>query len=128
MRPRPAGAVVEWFDRNPAPALFTSAVSRAEIELGLALMAPGRRQAQLGKAASAMFEEEFGGRCLPFDERAAVHYARIVAGRRRAGRPVSVEDAQIAAIALAHDLTLATRNTADFVAIDGLAVADPWLI
>jgi len=75
-----------------------------------------------------MFEEEFGGRCLPFDERAAVHYARIVAGRRRAGRPVSVEDAQIAAIALAHDLTLATRNTADFVAIDGLAVADPWLI
>jgi hypothetical protein len=37
-----------------------------------------------------------------------------------------VEDAQIAAIALAHGLTMATRNTADFENIDDLKVISPW--
>ena len=35
-------------------------------------------------------------------------------------------DAQIAAIALAADLTLVTRKTKDFEGIDGLEVINPW--
>jgi hypothetical protein len=54
------------------------------------------------------------------------HYGRIVSARTRAGRPISVEDAQIAAIALAHRMPLATRNTTDFELIDGLEVVNPW--
>ena len=54
-----------------------------------------------------MFAEDFAGRCMPFDEDAASHYARIVATRTRTGRPINVEDAQIAAIALAHRMRLA---------------------
>jgi hypothetical protein len=127
MRPQPSEAVVAWLDRLPAEEVWTSAISRAEIALGLALMPAGKRQAALARAAQAMFEEDFGGRCLPFDERAALHYAAIVAQRTRAGRPISTEDAQIAAIALAHGLTLATRNVSDFEGIDGLAVVNPWL-
>jgi hypothetical protein len=127
MRPQPSEAVVAWLDRLPAEEVWTSAISRAEIALGLALMPAGKRQAALARAAQAMFEEDFGGRCLPFDERAALHYATIVAQRTRAGRPISTEDAQIAAIALAHGLTLATRNVSDFEGIDGLAVVNPWL-
>jgi predicted nucleic acid-binding protein len=57
---------------------------------------------------------------------AAAEYARIVAIRTRAGRPISVEDAQIAAIARAGGLTLATRNTKDFSDIDELPLVDPW--
>ncbi|GAB4405679.1 MAG: type II toxin-antitoxin system VapC family toxin [Rhodoferax sp.] len=127
MRPQPSEAVVAWLDRLPAEEVWTSAISRAEIALGLALMPAGKRQAALARAAQAMFEEDFAGRCLPFDERAALHYAAIVAQRTRAGRPISTEDAQIAAIALAHGLTLATRNVSDFEGIDGLAVVNPWL-
>lgn len=127
MRPQPSEAVVAWLDRLPAEEVWISAISRAEIALGLALMPAGKRQAALARAAQAMFEEDFGGRCLPFDERAALHYAAIVAQRTRAGRPISTEDAQIAAIALAHGLTLATRNVSDFEGIDGLAVVNPWL-
>lgn len=73
-----------------------------------------------------MFNEDFAGRCLPFDEDAARHYARIVSARTHAGRPISVEDAQIAAIALVRRMPLATRNTSDFDLIDGLAVVNPW--
>lgn len=126
MRPQPSGQVVAWLDQQSAHELHTSAVSRAEIELGLALMPPGKRQAGLSMAAQAMFEEDFAGRCLPFDEVSASHYARIVSGRPRRGRPISVEDAQIAAIALTHGMALATRNTLDFAEIEGLAVIDPW--
>ncbi|TCS98720.1 hypothetical protein EDC36_104144 [Tepidimonas ignava] len=126
MRPQPAEAVVAWLDRLPADQVWISAISVAEIQLGLALIPAGKRQAALALAAQAMFAEDFAGRCLPFDERAALHYAAIVAQRTRAGRPISTEDAQIAAIALAHGLTLATRNVSDFAGIDGLAVINPW--
>lgn len=128
MNPRPSADVVNWLDDQPAGEVCTSAVSRAEIELGLLLMPPGKRQEALSAAARAMFDEDFAGRCLPFDEDAARHYARIVSARTRAGRPISVEDAQIAAIALAHRMKLATRNTTDFELIDSLVVINPWIV
>lgn len=127
MRPQPAEAVTAWLDCLPPEQVWTSAISRAEIELGLVLMPAGRRQAALVLAAQAMFEEDFAGRCLPFDERAALHYAAIVAQRTHVGRPISTEDAQIAAIALAYNLTLATRNVSDFKGIEGLQIINPWL-
>lgn len=127
MRPQPAEAVTAWLDRLPPEQAWVCAVSRAEIALGLALMPAGKRQAALARAAQAMFEEDFAGRCLPFDEQAALRYAAVVAQRMRAGRPISTEDAQMAAIALAHNLTLATRNVSDFEGIDGLKIINPWL-
>ncbi len=126
MRSQPLGSVVAWLDEQPANEVYTSAISRAEIELGLLLMPPGKRQEALSQAARAMFAEDFAGRCLPFDEDAARQYARIISVRMRAGQPISVEDAQIAAIALAYRMPLATRNTADFKLIDGLEVVNPW--
>lgn len=101
-------------------------VTRTGIELGVSLLLDGQRKLCLHLAATAMFTEEFAGRCLPFDERAATRYASLVASRTRSGRPISVEDAQIASIALVHGLTLATRNESDFELIDGLALVNPW--
>lgn len=126
MGAQPQARVVSWLDEQPAGEVFTSAISRAEIELGILLMSPGKRQEALSHAAGTMFTEDFAGRCLPFDEAAARHYARIVSVRTRAGRPITVEDAQIAAIALAHQMSFATRNTSDFELIDGLEVVNPW--
>ena len=105
-----------------------SAVTRAGIELGVSLLPDGQRKRGLHLAATAMFTEEFAGRCLPFDERAATRYASLVAARTRSGRPISVEDSQIASIALVHGLTLATRNESDFDLIEGLAVVNPWSV
>lgn len=126
MRPEPSAAVVVWLDAQDGEAVFISPVSRAEIELGLALLPEGKRQQALSAAARAMFEEDFAERCLPFDEKAASVSARIVAAHKHAGRPISFENAQIAAIALASGLRLATRNTSDFTDIDGLCVVNPW--
>lgn len=126
MRPEPASQIVAWLDVQAPDQVWICAVTCAEIRLGIALLPDGQRKLALQAAANAMFEEDFGGRCLPFDETAASCYASVVASRTRQGRPISVEDAQIAAIALANCLTLATRNVRDFEAIDGLSVSNPW--
>lgn len=125
MRREPHPLALAWVDAQPEHQLHISAVTRAEIELGIALLPEGRRRRGLEAAARRMFAE-FPGRCLAFDEGASAYYGRLVAVRVRAGRPISVEDAQIAAIALAGGFVLATRNTGDFAGIDRLALIDPF--
>lgn len=127
MRAAPSPALLAWMDAQAGQDLFISAITRAEIEIGIALLPQGKRRTGLALQARAMFDEDFSGRCLPFDERCAPLYADLVASRTRQGLPISVEDAQIAAIALAHQKKLATRNTADFVKITGLPLINPWL-
>jgi predicted nucleic acid-binding protein len=65
---------------------------------------------------------------LVFNELAASQYGQVVANRRKMGRPIAVEDALIASIALAHNLKLATGNTKDFEHIPNLVVVNPWEI
>jgi predicted nucleic acid-binding protein len=66
-----------------------------------------------------VFADDFEGRVLPFDEAAAVHYAEIVAARRREGRPIET----IAATARVAGAGLATRG--DFAGC-GLTLVNPW--
>ena len=113
--------------RQKADDLFISAVTRAEIELGIALLPAGKRRKAFEVQARGLFGEDFAGRCLPFDKRCARPYAELVASRTREGRPVSVEDAQIASVAVVNRQHMATRHTADFENIDGLQLINPWI-
>lgn len=139
MRPQPAPSVLAWFARQalappsappstaPQANFFISSVTQAEILLGIALLPAGKRRAGLAAAADAMFAQDFAGRCLPFDNACSAVYAVLVAQRMALGRPISTEDAQIAAIAVVNGLTLVTRNGRDFDAVADLAVIDPWM-
>ena len=127
MRPVPNETVLAWLDRHTGEGVFVSAITEAEILRGIALLPDGKRRAVLAEIANNLFAEDFADHRLPFDSPSARSYAELTAYRTRAGRPISIEDAQIAAIALRHALTLATRNTRDFVAIVGLTVVNPWL-
>lgn len=126
MRPKPAGEVLAWFDRQRNSTFFVCAITRAEIFLGIALLPAGKRRDGLATAAERMFVEDFAGCSLPFDDGCATEYAVLVATRTRSGTSISTEDAQIAAIALVNGLSLATRNGKDFKGIVGLAVLNPW--
>lgn len=125
MRAEPNSHVIAWVDSQLESTLFTSAITRAEIELGIALLPEGNRKQTLMVLAQALFNK-FPQRCLPFGEMAAAQYGHIVAHRLRLGRPISVEDAQIASIALANGLRLATRNERDFEEISNLTIINPW--
>lgn len=125
MKPKPAAQVVDWIAAQPAAGLYTTSITQAEILHGLMLLPPGRRRRALEAAASSMFAEDFGGRILGFGTEAAPPYARIASDRRRAGRPISHFDAQIAAIAGSTGAGIATRNVADFDGC-GVTLVDPW--
>jgi toxin FitB len=125
MKPRPSPEVVRWTTTRSASMLYISSVTQAEILHGIQLLPKGQRRAALQSAADAMFDEEFGGRILPFDSAAARPYAEIAAERSRTGRPISQFDAQIAAIARAHGAELATRNVDDFGGC-GITLINPW--
>src|SRR6266571_160182 len=99
MKASPSAGVARWLAAQPATSLYTTAVTQAETLHGVMLLPAGRRRGAIEKAAEAMFDEDFAGRVLPFGSDAARLYARIAADRRRAGRPISHFDAQIAAIA-----------------------------
>ena len=125
MRPKPATKVIDWMAAQAAPDLYTTSITQAEILHGLMLLPPSRRRSALEAAASSMFDEDFAGRILGFGSDVAPAYAQLASDRRRAGRPISHFDAQIAAIARSVGAAIATRNTADFDGC-GVTVVDPW--
>lgn len=126
MRTEPDQAVMDWFSRRVGSVFYISAITQAEILLGIALLPAGKRRNNLEAAAEAMFRDDFAGRCLPFDDTCTARFAAIVSGRRRVGFQMTTEDAQIAAVALSHNFILATRNTKDFLHIDDLELQNPW--
>lgn len=125
MRPAPSEPVLHWIAGHPPMTLFLSAVSEAELRMGVAVLPEGRRREALRAAVDAMIAEDFADRVLSFDSGAARAYAEIAAGRRAAGHPISQFDCQIAGIARARGAAVATRNVADFRGC-GIAVIDPW--
>ena len=125
MRPQPSEIVTRWVSRQPAPSLFITTITQAEIWYGLALLPSGQRRTVLEKTIELMFAEDFNQRVLSFDTAAARTYAAITARRHSAGRPIGQSDAQIAAIALSYGAVVATRNVTDFEGC-GMTVSNPW--
>lgn len=123
LRPRPDAGVLAWLSSH-ADEMAITAISVGELLTGIRALPEGRRRAGLLDAVSATLAT-FAAAILPYDAAAADRYAEIQDLRRRAGRPLSVEDGMIAATCLAHGAALATRNTVDFSGLD-LEVVDPW--
>lgn len=125
MRPHPDPKVISWLNEQLVSTLYISSITKAEIELGLALLHDGKRKQALFSATQKMLKK-FSGRCLSFGEDEASVYAQLVADSRSRGRAITVEDGQIAAVALSNNLVLATRNVKDFEMINSLGIINPF--
>jgi tRNA(fMet)-specific endonuclease VapC len=114
--------------RSSAVPGHLAAVSREEVaicpivkaELYYGAYKSARRDANLDLLAK--FFSQFVS--LPFDDAAAEAYGRLRAELARRGTPIGPNDLLIAAIALAHDLTLVTHNTTEFSRVPGLHLED----
>ena len=125
IRPEPDEGVTSWLDSLDPSTVATTAITAAELLYGVARLADGRRKKRLSEAIHGLIEEDLEGRVEPFDAAAATHYAALVSEREAIGRPISMADAQIAAICRKLGATLATRNTSDFQDT-GIDLLDPW--
>jgi toxin FitB len=117
--------VASWLDQIPVHQVYTSAISKAEIQYGVSILPAGKKKAQIEEMVTAVLNL-FSSRVLPFTSETATLFAGIKSERKKIGRPISYADAQIAAIACLSGFRLATRNTVDFEEIDGLLLINPW--
>lgn len=125
MKVMPAANLVQWIDSRDPTELFITSITIAEISYGIAVLPTGKRRLQLDQAFKTVISEAFANRILMFDDTAAHIYGELMAHRKQLGRPFSVLDGQIAAIALLHKCSIITRNTNDFLDC-GLDVINPF--
>ena len=126
MKPQGLIIVKNWVAMQPRKILFTTSITQAEILYGVGILPDGKRSDALKAAAQEMFREDFNGQILPFEETAAECFAQIAAHRRKTGKPISQMDAQIAAICLANNAKIATRNVDDFQDCQ-IEIVNPWI-
>ena len=119
-------SVVAWLDRQQDTDIYLPSITIAEIQYGLCRMPDGKRKAMLSRQFLVLTNTLFQGRVLVFGHAQADAYAILRAARDAQGRPMSMADAQIAAIARVHHFALATRNTKDFEYC-GLTLINPFL-
>lgn len=116
--------VVAWASRMPPESLFLSAISILELEMGILLIE--RRDVAQGKILREWLDTQvtpaFSGRILAVDEKVAKRCAQLHVPDRSPER-----DALIAATALVHNLTVATRNVDDFKPM-GVMLVNLWVI
>ena len=125
IRPRPEKMVLDWIEaQNPAD-LFLAAQTIGELVRGARKVREQERRERFERWIEQELARQFDGRILPFDGRTAEIWGRLVGDGDRAGRPPATADAQIAAVAIQHELILVTRNVKDFVNFD-TQLLDPW--
>lgn len=118
-------AVFGWVSAQPPSDLFVTAVTEAEIRVGVAALPVGRRRTSLSDSADRAFRVLFPGRILPLDSAAAWEYAAVVSERNATGRPIGAFDGLIAAIARAQGAAIATRDVGGFDGL-GIEIVNPW--
>lgn len=120
VKPAPSESLTAWMAEQADEDLFIAALTVAEIRRGILEKPPGKRRDQL----DAWFvgpqgpQGLFAGRVLPFDEKAALVWGRLMAEGRTRGRPRSSLDMIIAAVAEANACTVVTDNARDFEGIE----------
>ncbi|HEY9721159.1 MAG TPA: type II toxin-antitoxin system VapC family toxin [Oscillatoriaceae cyanobacterium] len=85
----------------------------------------GAYKSQFPEKNLALLEQFFRQmESIPFDERAVDAYGRIRSALEKRGTPIGPNDLQIAAVAVAHRLTLVSHNTKEFGRVSGLDLED----
>jgi toxin FitB len=123
-KPTPSAALLAWMAEQADRELFISALTVGEIRRGLLEKHKGKKRAVLEAwfAGPDGPQALFAGRVLPFDEKAGLIWARLMADGAAKGRPRSALDMIIAAVAEANGCLVVTDNEKDFT---GLKFVNP---
>jgi predicted nucleic acid-binding protein len=109
-KPAPDERCIAWL-RTYEQDLVVDPVILGEIRFGILLLPNGKRRARLEHWFATGVERL---QCLSWDVATGLRWAELLAALRRSGRAMPIKDSLIAATALVHGLTIATRNQVDF--------------
>lgn len=120
-KPIPQLRVVEWLRRHERD-IAVDPIVVGEVRFGILLLPKGKRRTRL----ETWFDEGVGRlHCVSWDAATGMRWAELIAALRRSGRAMPIKDSLVAATALAHDLTVVTRNRTDFSKA-GVRIVDPF--
>lgn len=117
----PNTAVLEWLRRHERD-IVVDPVILGEVRFGILLLPKGKRRARLERWFEAGVQRLH---CLAWEVETGLRWAELLAALRASGRAMPLKDSLIAATALLHSLTVATRNHADFEKAR-VKVVNPW--
>ena len=120
-RPEPDARVLDWLRRREQE-IAVDPVILGDLRFGILLLPHGLRRQQLDRWFDGVVSRVT---CLPWEVSTGLRWARLLADLRHAGQTMPVKDSLVAATALAHGLTVVTRQVRDF-AKAGVPVLDPF--
>ncbi len=124
-RPKPEPKVRTFIEAQPLELLYVSAVTLAEIRFGIELLSDAVRRSELNDWLAHKVRPMFQQRVLAVTEDIMFKWRLMVEDGRKTGHTFSQPDLIIAATAQHHDLTIVSRNVADY-AKARVAVFNPW--
>ena len=119
-KPAPSEFLIAWMAEQADQDLFIASLTVAEIRRGILETPAGKWRDRLETwfAGPDGPQTLFAGRVLPFDEKAGLVWAHLMADGKAKGRPRSALDTIIAAVAEANGCVVVTGNEKDFVGIE----------
>lgn|SRR5574341_724318 len=122
---KPNQKVISWVDSQTEESLFISVLTIGEIEKGIAKLSVSKRRSYLREWLDQLIHR-FDRRIIPLDLAVLRRWGALCGELERKGRVLPVMDSLIAATALAHHLTVVTRNEDDFKHT-GCRILNVWL-
>ena len=119
IKPTPSALLLDWMAARQDEDLFVASLTIAEIRRGILELPSGRKKGRLEAwyTGSEGPQGLFQGRILPFDDRAALVWAHLMAEGAAEGRPRSALDMILASVAEVNDCVMVTDNERDFSGI-----------
>lgn len=121
-KPAPNPRVLDWL-RTHERELAVNPVVLGELRFGILLLPRSKKRIALERWFDAGAARLV---CLSWDADTGVKWAELLARLRRAGKAMPIKDSLIAATALVHNITVATRNRSDF-SNAGVRIIDPFV-
>lgn len=120
-KPAPDLNVVAWLRRHEHD-LAIDPVILGELRFGILILPKGRRRSGLERWFESVAKSI---ECLPWEAETGLRWAQLLAALRASGKAMPIKDSLVAATAMVHRLTVATRNRNDFEKAE-VKIVDPF--